>query len=1153
MYPRFFKDCCASLFLLLIFALYSTAAAQNNSPLAEGQWYKIGITKEGIYKLSFQYLQNHGVVGSTTNPQNIRIFGQGGGMLPQANDQPRSDGLQENAVFVSGEQDGQFNPQDYILFYGQGPDKIRFNPENNQFDYEKNVYSDTVFYFITVGSEKGKRVSSSANLAVSNPVIREYDGFFAFEEDNINLLNSGRRWFGQDFTGNFSQTYPPAAGTSTPVHQYPLYNILPNSTLTVSSAFVGTDSVPSVFTVSVNNFVAQTVQLPASNFSQRNLYAEKGRIKEQTDQVNTGNLGSLDKLSVRIDYQGRSSTSNAAYLDYITVSAKCMLEYRPETGIPLFFRSSESLQHDKARFEIGGATTGILVWDLTNPQQPRIQEAGISGNILSFGTTTGALKEFVAFRPEDVTEPQSIRKIANQNLRSDTSPEFVIIAPPALAPEANRLAAFRQQTQGLKIKVVSPEQIYNEFSSGAQDITAIRDYMRFLYEGSGRLRYLLLFGRGSYDYKKRNNPDYNLVPVYESYNSTHPIFSYTSDDYYGFLEKDEGSWEEINDVSHSLEIGIGRLPAKNAKEAKQMVDKLIRYEDLSATSGSWRNSILFIADDEDGNVHHRDAEKLSEITEKNWPAANINKIYLGAYPQVALASGESSPAAVKAINNAIDKGALFVNYTGHGRYDILTEENIITKPIIDTWTNKNKLSLFVTATCEFGQHDNKLTSGAEHLLLHPEGGAIGLVTASRPVYSHTNFEINSAFYEYALPSGSNINNSLGDIIRLTKNKGVESTGVVNRNFLLLGDPSMKMAYPVNEIHLQELQYESSGEKADTLGAFETVKAIGSVMSPAGQADPSFNGIMEAVVYEKPHPYETIDPKAPKMLFNIRNKVIFRGKVKVEQGDFAFSFVVPKSIAYNYGSGKVSLYATDTTRQLDAVGYYSDFMIGGSSKSAGGDSHPPRVKLYLNDTTFVNGEKVGQKSTLIAYLRDENGINIMSNGVDGGIVATLDGKTTFELNDYYFSDMGSYTSGSLKYPLEVLLPGPHTLTLTARDSYNNISKSTIEFIVSGKNDFQVYKAYNSPNPFRDYTRIEAEHSRAGEDIEADLFIYNLAGQLVSKQNQIFPQSLRKLEFEEWDGSRNGRKLTPGIYLFKVVLRSLTDGSRAERTEKLVILN
>ena len=1139
MNSHFYKYSYTFYLLLLLIVSLSLTAYAGSSPLAKGKWYKVGVSKQGIYKLPYKYLREKGIIDSGTDPQYIRIYGQGGGMLPQANALSRPDGLQENAIFIAGEQDGEFNPQDYILFYAQGPDKIRYNTELQDFEYEKNLYSDTVYYFLTVSSEKGKRINSLPDKNVKSPLVTQYNAFSVVEEDRINLLSSGRRWFGESLPYNSTSSF-----------QFPLFDLSDDEPLTIHSAFVSTNTESTTVQLNVNGYLAQPLKMPAIKDPQKNPYADKGAILEETLEVKGSDLKNHGSLSVQLKLES-SSTGRSVYLDYLSVSAICALKYRDE---PLFFRATQSLAYPESRFEVGGGQPGLLVWDITNPHEVFQQLAQIQNSKLSFGASTHELKEYLVFDPAKAKEPVSIKEVANQNLRGDLSPELLIVSHPSLSYEANRLANFRQQQDRLQVKVVTPEQIYNEFSSGAQDVSAIRDYMRYLYQkGGGKLRYLLLFGRGSYDYKKRNNPDHNLVPVYESYNSTHPIFSYTSDDYFGFLEDDEGSWEETRNVSHSLEIGIGRLPAKNLKEAQQLVDKLIRYQTHPSTEGSWRTTVLLIADDEDNNLFHRDSEQLSEDVQERWPMAQIDKIYLGAYPQETSPSGERSPAAIDAIEKAIERGALFVNYIGHGSSDLLTAEYVITKTTFDKWQNQNRLPVFVTATCEFGQHDIERTSGAEHLLLRPDGGAIGLVTASRPVYSNSNLALNRDFYESALPTSAGTSRRLGDIIKLTKNKGAESTGVANRSFLLLGDPAMPLAYPAQEISVKELEVEESGHSAYTISTFSKVKVTGAVLNTSGQSDTNFNGLMEAVVYEKPFPYETTDPKTQKMSFTIQNKTIFRGKAVIKEGAFTFNFVVPKSIRYNFGNGKISLYAVDTTRQTDATGYYNQFLIGGSSPFSESDKTPPRVSLYLNDSSFVNGEKVGQKSLLLAYFHDENGINIMSDGVSGGITATLDGQTSFELNEYYVADVGTYKKGSLQYPLESLLPGRHTLTLTARDSYNNISKNEISFVVSGENDFQVYQLYNYPNPFREKTRFVVEHSRAGEDIETALFIYDLKGQLINQQKQVFPQSLRKLELEEWDrNSKNAERLTPGVYLFKILLRSLIDGSTAEKTKKLVIL-
>ncbi|WP_017732062.1 type IX secretion system sortase PorU [Nafulsella turpanensis] len=1139
MLTRFARNCCACLFFILYaFFLLPQANAQTAPPLAEGQWHKIGITQEGVYRLDASFLKKNGIISSSTNPQHIRIYGQGGGMLPQPNSTARPDGLQENALYIPGEADGRFDSDDFILFYGQGPDYYQYLQDSAGFSYQKNLYSDTVFYFITVDDEKGKRMAQKPDLPVSQPLISQYTAVAALEEEKHNLLNSGRRWLGKRFGNGTAQSYP-----------LPIHNVVAGTPLHTRSAFVSASTKPSSFELLINGALAQKVSLPTIKDPQANPYAEKGKLVEQESMLNTNQLASLDQLQLKLEYSGGSGS---AYLDYVFVTATAHLRYQGEA---LFFRSTESLEHPEVRYSVSGATDELFIWNISNPQAPALQQFRLQGEKLSFGSTVAGLQEFVAFSLSDTKEPVSVRKIANQNLRADLSPEMVILTHPSLLAEAQRLAAFRQQQSGLRIKVVTTGQVYNEFSSGAQDITAIRDYMRYLYTNGNSLKYLLLFGRGYFDYKKRTEHEYNLVPVYESYNFTDPVASFVSDDFFGFLEEHEGEWSESEAGNHSIDIGIGRFPVVNATEARALVDKLIHYQASSATLGSWRNKIVFVADDEDGNIHQQDAEKLANIVQQNWPAGNISKIYLGAFAQQTVPNGERAPEAMGAINKAVEEGVLLLNYTGHGSENLLTNEYVITQSSIAGWKNQHRLPVVVTATCEFGQHDNTIRSGGETMLLHPTGGAIALLTTARPVYSHTNYTINSAFYQNVFPEEGQEAKRLGDIIRHTKNEGVPGTGVWNRNFILLGDPSMPLAFPRNTAQVSELS-ETGGSAADTvLSALKEVNVSGIISNTNnGLRNVNFNGVLEAVVYEKPLLYETIDSKSSVMEYSLQNDIIFRGQAKVEEGRFSFSFVVPKSIRYTIGNGKVSLYAVDSLSGTDAGGQYSNFYIGGSSSPSEADQKAPEITLFLNDSSFRNGDRVGKESILHAWFTDESGINITRNGPGEGIKASLDGKTTFLLNDYYMSEPGNYRRGSLQFPLQALSPGPHTLTITGRDTYNNMSKAEIRFVVSNQEEFDIYSLYNYPNPFRDRTAFVAEHSRAGESIEAVLSVYDMKGTLLFSQKTVVPHSLPAIRLPDWDGKINGgQKLPQGVYLFKVLLRSLSDGSTTEKTEKLVILN
>jgi hypothetical protein len=1118
--------------LPFLLCLSPDSAAQQNSALAEGHWVKVGVTQSGVYKIPSSFLNSNSILAAGADPGNLQVRGYGGGMVPEPNATARPIDLPQLAIQIVGGEDGRLDAADYLLFYAQGPDALAFDQESGWYTHQKNIYSDTAYYFIGLGLQPGLRQAQAPNEGLNHPAITSYEAAEVYEKDEVNIISSGRRWFGDAFGLTGSRQYTTALQDLT------------DGQVRLRTAFINTNKNAVSFSVSLNGQPQQEVSIRHTIDYQ---YAEKGWIAEKESQVSTAPFTGGAPLQLQISLSGGNS-GNKAYLDYYLLQAPVRLRYR---GNQLSFLAPQSLNHTAVTYQLAGAPAGLQVWDITNAQQPMTREVSLQNNQLLFGAASSELKRYIAFKPADTPEPVSFGVVANQNLQADLQPELLIVTHPSLLAEAERLADFRRSNDGLTVKVVTTRQVYNEFSSGRQDVAAIRDYVRYLHQqGDGRLRYLLLFGRGYYDYKQRTEQQFNLVPLYESYNSVHPINSYASDDFYGFLEEHEGNWTEDESGNQSLDIGIGRLPVATATEARQVVDKLIRYSSDAATFGNWRQRILFVADDEDGNVHQQDAEQLARLATASNTLYSPRKIYVDAYPKIITANSQTSPGAQKALKDAIDQGALIVNFTGHGSHRFWTFENIFSKTAAENLQNRNKLPLFVTATCEFGLHDGQLRSGAESLILNPVGGAIGLLTTARPVFTFSNYKINSAFYKYAFPATTGETLRLGDISRLTKNEGVPGTGVYNRNFVLLGDPSLQLAYPKQPIEITAVTRAAATEVLDTLKAYEIVRIEGIVANQEQEADASFNGSLLATVYDKSDQLSTLGQSDPAMTYSQRQNVLYRGEAGVKNGHFFFEMAVPKNIRYETGFGRIELYATHADGKRDAAGANEQIKIGGSAAGKTNDRTPPQVQLYLNDTTFVSGNPVASQAMLLAKLGDENGINISYSVPGQNIEAVLNDTSTFILNDYYISAKGNYKEGWLRFPLYNLPAGKHRLNLQAWDTHGNGSEQTIEFVVPGSDGISITSARNYPNPLREQTNFAITHTRSGDDLEVQLLVYGMDGRVYQRFKQTTMSATGTLHLPA-PGIDN-KNLNPGIYVFKVVLRSLSDGSVAERAEKLVIL-
>ncbi len=1067
---------------------------------------------------------------SKTDPRKIRLYGNEGGMLPQSNQIARPDDLVENAIFISGEADGKFNSDDYILFYAQGADKISFNQSKGIIDYEKNLYADKNYYFITVSETNGKRITTNEVPGVL-PVVNTVENFSFHEIDQHSELKSGREWFGERFDLTTELTF-----------ETDLKNVIPGTTMKFVSGVMGKSFSATSFKVSVNNKLALTQNIQAIPTADYNV---KGEMRTDTLDLGADTISSSGGSGQKIKYTyvKASSGNSVGFLDFFLLQATQKLSLHSSQVI---FRSTSSLSNPASQFEIESSESSAIVWDISNPYEPLLKSSVFSAGKTSFNSITSVLKEFIVFK-SDVPTPELIGSITNQNLHGLPTPRLIIITHPDFKQEAERLAAYRN-SRNIATSVVTIDQVYHEFSSGRQDVTAIRDFVKSLYDKSaGTLKSVLLVGKASYDYKNRVIDNLNFVPTYQSRNSLHPVNTYSSDDYFGFLEDHEGEWSEVPAINHSLDVGVGRFPVKTREEASDVVNKIIRYESTLTLQGSWQKEIVFVADDGDSNEHQDDANKLAEDIDEDHSEFDVSKIYLDQFPQISRPAGKVSPETNEAIKKSINKGALIINYTGHGGERLLAQEKIFDDLMIEKLEN-DRLPLLVTATCDFGRSDDPIIiSGGELCLLRKNGGAIGLVTTGRPVYSGTNFLLNNAFYTAFFQRENNKPLTLGEIFRRTKNTSL--SGVSNRNFSLIGDPELQLALPSREIVVNNITTESGSA---TLKSLSTVIVQGEVKDEEG-IDETFNGILEAVLFDKEVSFQTLgDENAPYNYKQWYNR-IFRGQAAVENGSFEFRFVVPKNIAYQVAEGKLSLYALDSVQDLTASGYSKNFDIGLSESNPDVDNTSPKISLFVGDTTFISGGITNPNTQLVARLSDKNGINISGYGIGNSLTAILDGES-FVVNDYYTADINDYTKGTVTFPLEKLSPGRHTLTLKAWDTYNNPAQTTIEFVVTETEKLMIQTFGNYPNPFRTSTQLTFTHNRSGDDLEGTLILYDAIGNLLHTYQFNIPSSSYQVDLLELTQGVNFTKnQAGGLYFARLSVRSLTNGSKNEQVTKLILSN
>jgi hypothetical protein len=779
------------------------------------------------------------------------------------------------------------------------------------------------------------------------------------------------------------------------------------------------------------------------------------------------------------------------------------------------------------------------------------------------------LKEYVAVnveasfpKPEFSITQDDLGIIPNQNLHAAAPHQMLIVTHPLFLSAADSIAEFHRQKDNLSVMVVTTNQLYNEFSSGAPDVSAIRDFARMLYNRStsdnDKLKYLLLIGDGSYDNLSQAVGNPNFILTYQSENSLDAGSSYVSDDFYGFMDETEGGSESMG--NYFLDIGVGRLPAKSAEEAMALYKKIKNYNTVN-NMGDWRNIILFAGDDEDGNIHMTQANDLADWVSNNYPQFAVKKVLIDAYPQVATSSGARYPDVNRILSNNIQKGLLIFNYTGHGNENGLAAEHILMDEDLRNFTNSNSLPLFVTATCEFSRFDDvsknegtltESTSAGEISLLNPNGGSIALFTTTRIVYSNDNNNLNGLFYNEVFKRDGNGNYyKLGEIIQRTKNALANNRNKLN--FILLGDPALCLAVPNYSIVTDSLNGISVNEPVDTLKAFSRIRISGHLKDANQNMLTTYDGIIFPSVFDKSQAITTLaNDKGIPMHFTTRENLLYKGKANVINGRFSFEFQVPKDITYSFGTGKIIYYSHNLSD--DANGQFSDFIIGGTDMTMAPDQNGPGISLFLNDAYFADRGITNRNPVIYARISDESGINTIGNGIGHDITGVIDGDVTnpVVMNDYFETDLNDYTSGTLTYPMEDLADGWHSLKVKVWDVFNNSSEKTIEFKVISGDNIVIAKAGNYPNPVTDHTYFTFEHNKPGEELNVSITVFDMEGRLITNISEPIITIGYNSTPLPWDlKDMNGNLLKRGIYPYRIRVTD-KNGSYTDSYQKLVVI-
>lgn len=1120
-----------TLVVVFLFGSNTFASFTNNSVLSDGKWVKISINQSGIHKISYTSLKSWGF----SNPEKVQVYGYGGMSVPSDNKSYRPDDLPIVTIW---------HHNNYIYFYGQSIEQDIWDERYEFFSVNRHIYEDKAFYFLSE-SHSILNIGTEAKISESRSKydVTEYD-YIQHHELDINYIlpikdRSGRKKYGEIFSSQdgYNKTI-----------SFDIPNIIKSKPIVLSVAAAARSAELSFYTFKNNKSEVSRMIIPSVQVNNYEGYY----AQESTSFIETYSESSKLNIDIelRSDYNGVMG-----WLDYITLNARAELSLIDNQ---LIFKDNKSyLDSDTVTYVVRNSKAETVIWDVTNITNFKKVNGTFSNNSYSFVSDASKnLKTYVAFNPSgSLLSPKFEKEIPNQNLHSFSNIEYVIVTPKEFMSQANRLAELHRQHNNINPLVVDIEAIYNEFSWGHKDPTAIRSFMRLLYDKANgekdlQPQYLLLFGNGYYDNQKSSILEYNSwLPTYQSENSIHYSNSYVSDDYFGFLDPDGSS----NDILNKLSIGVGRLPIRNKNDAEVLVNKIDNYLSIQSKD-RWRKTITFIADDGDNNRHIHDSEDLAERVKANHEDFQVDKIYLDSYIKT---SNDRYPDAKDAIDRAINDGTLLINFIGHGSISGLTHELVITQASIDSWRNYNKLPLFVTATCEFSRFDNpSLVSAGEKTLLNPNGGGIGLLTTTRLAWSGANKQLNDAFINNVFaPLENGKKPRFGDIIKKTKN---ETRATINKlNFTLLGDPALRLQYPENRVITTRINNISTDDPLalDTLKALSIASIEAKIEDYNGNFMSDFNGTADIIVYDKSIMMETLGNKdnAPYKYAN-RPNIIFQGEVEVINGIIETEFMVPYDIRYNIDSGRISYYAVSEDDAIDAMGSFSDFIIGGFNPEAIEDNDGPIIDFYLDYEDFKNGEITGQTPILHVKFFDESGINTTGAGIGHNIVLIVDNQfnNPIQLNRYYVASRGTYKEGNLIYQLPELEKGEHNIILKAWDNYNNSTTVSLDFVVANNKNLVVRNFNLVPNPIKLNEDISLSFSTSEGNRATDITIisYDQMGNKhgeyrinkVPTNNFISPITLSLSEV--------GIK-SEGIYILTLEIESST-GKKTVKTSKVVVL-
>ena len=1112
----------------------------SNSVLSSGTWVKIRISEPGVYQLTTSDLKNMGF----TNPNNVKLYGLNMEVLPESGLEKLPGDISEIALYRTG---------DKLLFYGRGTTRWSLSSVSGGgcvFTHFNNPYSNYTYYLLTEGDNP--KEFATYNYEVSNPTTTSvFPDYALIEKDEFSYINSGRMFFeSYDYQNGNSKSYT-----------LDLPGISSGSSVNLSVQFSAAGTSTNTLSVSCNNSELGTIYISALNDY------EYGKIGSRTFTI-SNNIG--DKNTIKLTHTRPSGT--AGHLDYIRASYMRDLTM---DGSQLLFRPNKS---GDLQFQLSGSLDNTVVWRVTRGCEIEGVNCSQSGGVLNIpftsdaGDITWKDEELVALNPSsNFPKPTVVGKISHQDLHSLSNIDLVIIVPSngRLTGQAQRLADAHSEIDGITSVVIPIDAVYNEFSCGTPDATALRRFMKMLYDNAEsaltRPKNLLLFGDGIWDNRQvtssmRGYSSDDFLPCYESENSVSHTDSYVLEDYYVLV--DDNASPSV--LSCHPRIGIGRLPVHNAIDARGVVDKLIGYMRNNEV-GSWKNTICFVCDDGNENIHMQDGEAVISQTSKLYPDYNIKRIYLDTYQREVTATGDRYPGAESEVNKVIRDGSLIINYTGHGGPNGMTHEQVFKREDFESWSS-TRLPLWITAACDISPFDMNQDNVGESAILNPNGVAMGFLGTARTVYSSPNRQINLRFMKYVLANDSyGRQYTIGEALSLAKSELVStSSSAVNRaHYVLLGDPAIKLATPHYKVVIDKINgISTTGDNVASIYAGEAFEVSGHITNENGVLDDTFTGLVYPTILDNietvvcnnnPYGEKNGNSSEDPYTFSARMRTLYNMVDSVRSGRFTFKCPIPLDNNYSGETGQISLYASKTDRSLEAHGSNEQFKIVGSSSSVSGDGKGPEISpVYLNTENFQSGDVVNESPLLVAYFKDDDGINTTGSGIGHDITAMIDNNelTTYSLNSYFIPTIGDYKSGAVAFSIPALEDGYHTLTVRAFDIFNNPSTNTIEFYVNNGEKPKIF-SLNVNSPVHDIAVFTIENDRPMSDLTVHVRVYDISGREVYHTSETNFSSGSTYAFT-WNLNESDSHLVPGVYIVKAGI-STSDGPQATECTKFLVVS